>query len=154
MKNSSIVDTRLQYDSKSIDITIGTKLLEITMDSALQWKAHIALLSMKVNVACYALRTLKHTMSQQVSDMVYFSYFHSIMSYGIIFLGASPHCTNIFKLPKKEKEKKRKEKKRKEKKRKEKKRKEKKRKEKKRKEKEKKKNYYKYWKNGVMYGAV
>jgi hypothetical protein len=70
------------------------------MDSTLQWKAHIDLLSTKLNAACYALRTLKHTMSQQVLVMVYFCYFHSVMSYGITFWGASPHCTNIFKLKK------------------------------------------------------
>jgi hypothetical protein len=71
------------------------------MGSTLQWKAHIDLLSMKLNAAGYALRTLKHTMSQQILVMVYFSYFHSIMSYGKIFWGASPHRTNIFKLEKK-----------------------------------------------------
>jgi hypothetical protein len=32
--------------------------------------------------------------------MVYFAYSHSIMSYGIIFWGASPHSINIFRLQK------------------------------------------------------
>jgi len=32
--------------------------------------------------------------------MVYFSYFHSIMSYGIIFWGNSHHSVNIFKIQK------------------------------------------------------
>jgi hypothetical protein len=30
--------------------------------------------------------------------MVYFFYFHLIMSYGIIFWGAAPHSINIFRL--------------------------------------------------------
>jgi len=66
------------------------------MDSTLQWEAHIDSLLMKINAACYAWRTLKPIMSQQVLVMVYISYFHSIMSYGIIFWGASPHSINIF----------------------------------------------------------
>jgi hypothetical protein len=75
------------------------------MDSTLQWKVHIDLLSTELNAACYALRTLKHKMSQQVLFMVYFYYFHSIMSYGIIFWGASTHCTNTFQKKQKTKEK-------------------------------------------------
>jgi hypothetical protein len=84
-KNSSILDTKLKYDTKSSDIKFGTKFLGIRMDSTLQWKAHIDLLSMKLNATCYALRTIKHTLSQQVLVMVYFSYSHSITSYGITF---------------------------------------------------------------------
>jgi hypothetical protein len=71
------------------------------VDSTLQWKAHIDLLLVKLNAACYGLRTLKPIVSQQVLVMVYFAYFHSIMSYDIIFWGSSPHCTNIFRLQKK-----------------------------------------------------
>jgi hypothetical protein len=108
------LDNELEYDTRSIDIKIGTKFLGIMMDSTLQWKAHIDLLSTKLNDTCYAL-----TMSPKILVMVYFSYFHSIMSYGITAWGASPHCTNIFKLQKKTS-----------------------------------KHYYKYWKNGAMYGAV
>ena len=35
-----------------------------------------------------------------VLRMVYFSYFHSIMSYSTIFWGNSPHSINIFKIQK------------------------------------------------------
>jgi len=36
------------------------------MDSTLQWKAHIDSLLMKLNAACYVLRTLVPIMSQQM----------------------------------------------------------------------------------------
>ena len=39
-------------------------------------------------------------MSPEVLRMIYFSYFHSIMSYGIIFWGNSHHSNNIFKIQK------------------------------------------------------
>jgi hypothetical protein len=68
------------------------------MDTTLQWKSHIDLLLTKQNATCYDIRTLKYTVSQLVLFTVYFPYFHPIMSYGIIFWGASPHCNNIFKL--------------------------------------------------------
>jgi len=57
----------------------------------LQWKALIDSLLMKLNGACYALRTLELIMSQQVLIMVHFSYLYLMMSHGIIFWGASPH---------------------------------------------------------------
>ena len=42
-------------------------------------------LSAKLNKACYAIRAIKPYMSPSVLKTVYFSYFHSVMSYGIIF---------------------------------------------------------------------
>ena len=40
-------------------------------------------------------------MSSNVLRTVYFSYFHSVMSYGIIVWGNSNFCNNIFKIQKK-----------------------------------------------------
>ena len=71
------------------------------MDGTLQWQAHIHSLLLKFNATCYALRTVKLIMSQQILVTVYVSYFHLIMSYGIIFWGASPHNINICRLQKK-----------------------------------------------------
>jgi hypothetical protein len=97
--NSLSLDVIFEYN-KSIDTKLDTKFIGITVDSTLQWKAHIDSLLIKLNAACYALRTLKSIVSQQVLVVVYFAYFHSIMSYGIIFWGSSPHCINIFRLQK------------------------------------------------------
>jgi len=70
------------------------------MYSTLHWKAHTESILMIPIAAYYALRTPKLIMLQQVLVMVYFSAFHSVMSYGIIFWGASPHSINIFRLQK------------------------------------------------------
>ena len=75
----------------------STKFLGITIDSILSWKVHILDLTSKLNKACYAIRTIKPFMSPNVLKTVYFSYFHSIMSYGI-FWGNSNFCNNIFKI--------------------------------------------------------
>ena len=66
----------------------------------LSWKDHIADLTSKLNKACYAIRTIKPFMTFNVLRTVYFFYFHSVMSYGIIFWGNSHLSTNIFKIQK------------------------------------------------------
>jgi len=48
--------------------------------------------------ACYAVRYVKHFMSKDTLRTIYFSYFHSILSYGIIFWGNSAYRSNIFKI--------------------------------------------------------
>jgi hypothetical protein len=53
-----------------------------------------------LSAACYALRPFKPYMSQEVLKMVYYAYFHSDMSYGIIFWGNSTDSTKIFKIQK------------------------------------------------------
>ena len=37
------------------------------------------------------LRSVKPFISQETLNMVYYVYFHSIMNYGLIFWGNSPH---------------------------------------------------------------
>jgi hypothetical protein len=54
-----------------------------------------------LKAACYALRSVKHYMSQEVMKMVYCAYFHSILSYGKIFWGNSTDKIKIFKMKKK-----------------------------------------------------
>ena len=43
---------------------------------------------------------VKHFVSQETLRTIYFSYFHSILSYGIIFWGNSAYSSNIFKIQK------------------------------------------------------
>jgi len=63
----------------------------------LNWKCHI---TSRPNKACYAIRSIKPFMSLDVLRSTYFSYVHSIVSYGIIFWGNSSHNDEIFKIQK------------------------------------------------------
>lgn len=78
----------------------STKFLGLLLDSSLSWKAHITELSSKQNKACYAIRATKPIMSLRALRTIYFSYFHSLMSYGVIFWGNSHIANDIFKIRK------------------------------------------------------
>ena len=70
------------------------------MDVSLSWKDNIAALTSKLNKACYAVRSMKPLLSIDILRMIYFSYAHSLMSYGIIFGGNTHSNKNIFKMQK------------------------------------------------------
>ena len=78
----------------------STKFLGLTIDSTLLWKDHVVELTTKLNKACFAIRTIKTFRSFNVLRTVYFSYFHTLLSYGIIFWGNSRLNANIFKIQK------------------------------------------------------
>jgi hypothetical protein len=71
------------------------------IDDALTWKNHIDLLIKKLSKACYVIRNMKPYMSTSALKAIYHAFFHSLMSYGIIFWGNSSHSLNIFLLQKK-----------------------------------------------------
>jgi len=64
------------------------------------WEYNVDQLLPELSTACYAIRVVKLFMTQETFMMVYYAYFHSIMNYGIIFRGNSPHSTNTFRLQK------------------------------------------------------
>jgi hypothetical protein len=78
----------------------NTNFLGIILDNRLHWKKHTDAQIIKLNAACYAIRTLNHMVPQETLLMINFSYFHSIMSYDINFLGSSPCSITIFRLKK------------------------------------------------------
>ena len=78
----------------------STKFLGLIIDSTLSWSDQIAALTSKLNKACYAIRAVKSCISPDVLRTIYFSYVHSVISYGIIFWGNSHLSTNIFKIQK------------------------------------------------------
>jgi hypothetical protein len=73
-----------------------TKFLVITIGNALYCKSHLNQLIPKLNTACYAVRTVKSIMSQNVLVTVYNAYFHSIKSYSVIFWSSSAYSSKIF----------------------------------------------------------
>jgi hypothetical protein len=79
------------YENRQIAKTQNIKFLGIIIDSNLSWKQHIDDIIPKLNKARFAIRSVKPFMSLEVMRLIYFSYFHPVLSYGIIFWGNSVH---------------------------------------------------------------
>ena len=99
-KNQNVMKIQIVASNTIITNMNSTKFLGITTDSSVSWKEHISDLTSILNKACYAIRAIKPLLSLNVLRIIYFSYFHSIMSYGIIFWGNSHLANNIFKIQK------------------------------------------------------
>ena len=52
----------------------------------------------KLSTAFYAIRYVRHFMSQDKLRIIYFSYFHFILTYGIILWGNSAYRYNSVKI--------------------------------------------------------
>jgi hypothetical protein len=58
------------------------------------------MLASKLNKACFIARTIRPFLSLNSLKIIYHAYFHSVITYGLIFWGTSSHSKNIFKLQK------------------------------------------------------
>jgi hypothetical protein len=61
---------------------------------------HIDSILPKLCSACFAMRSVKPYVSQQMLKMIYYSYFHSIVSYGIMFWDHSASSIRVYRLQK------------------------------------------------------
>jgi hypothetical protein len=62
---------------------------------------HIEAMVPKLNAATFAMRVVQPFLSLDSLKLMYHSYFHLILSNGIIFWGNTPHSNVIFKMQKK-----------------------------------------------------
>jgi hypothetical protein len=70
------------------------------MNNTLSWNNHIDLVVKKLSKTCYIIRNAKTYISAPSLKMISYAFFHSVMSYGIIFWGNSWHSSIIFILQK------------------------------------------------------
>jgi cytosine/uracil/thiamine/allantoin permease len=76
------------------------KFLGLTLNNTFSWRTHIHTIIPKLSSASFALRVVKPFLSQDSMKMVYYSYFHSVMTYVLIFWGISHYRNIIFRLQK------------------------------------------------------
>ena len=93
------MNIKLSCDNKLIKETKNTKFLDLDIDSSWSLKNRIDQM-IKLSRACYAIRYVKYFMSLDTLRTIYFSYFHSILLYDIIFWGNFAYSSNIFKIQK------------------------------------------------------
>lgn len=79
----------------------SVKLLGITIDDKLTWSIHVAQISGKLSSTIFLLRQLRKIVNFATLKTVYFSLFHSQISYGVILWGGSSAAIDIFRIQKK-----------------------------------------------------
>jgi len=70
------------------------------IDNRMNWKNHIEQILPKLSAACFSIRNLIPILNLDILHMVYFSYFHLVLQYGIIFWENSTCAHQVFKLQK------------------------------------------------------
>jgi hypothetical protein len=83
--------------NNQITSSTNTKFLGSTIEETLSWKSHINEIMLRLSSACYVIRVITPLMTEDTLKIIYHSCVHSIITYGIIFGGNSPHSTHVFK---------------------------------------------------------
>jgi hypothetical protein len=96
LEKQTCFNLNIDYDDKSIEEMEATKFLGLQIDNNLHWKTHIQYIMPKLSSACFAMRKITSLMKTETLKLVYFAYFHSIMSYGIIWGGNSTDSKKGF----------------------------------------------------------
>jgi len=86
------------YSNMFIANTSNTKFLGLVITNSLSWMDHITQLTPKLCKTCYVLTCIRPFMSQDTLKSVYYSYFHSPVSYGIIFWCNSSNSLHVSQL--------------------------------------------------------
>jgi hypothetical protein len=100
-KSTWTSDIQITYGDKQISIVNETKFLVLFINNNLSWKTYIECIKSKLSLACYAVSSVKPFLTINTLQMIYYSYFHSVMTYGLLFCGNSPDSIKIFRLQKK-----------------------------------------------------
>ncbi|CAH2094398.1 unnamed protein product [Euphydryas editha] len=94
------VNMQPELNGDKLNLVNSMVFLGITIDSKLQWGPHICRLADKLSSAAYAVKRIRLLTDVDTARLVYFSYFHSIMSYGILLWGNAANINTIFILQK------------------------------------------------------
>jgi hypothetical protein len=88
------------HKDKYIEEAVCLKFLGLQSDNHLNWKNHIDQIIHKLSAACHMVRQMYYICNNDILRSIYFAYFHSVASYGIIWGGNSSHSKKIFTLQK------------------------------------------------------
>ena len=99
-KSLNYLDINITYENNYITKVNGLKFMGLNINNALSWKTHIDKILHKLSSACFAMRLVKTFVSQQMLKVIYYSHFHPIISYGIIFWGNSAPSSRVFRMQK------------------------------------------------------
>jgi len=90
----------VSYKDKYRLEAVNLNFLGTQINNELNWRNHIDQIIPKLSITCYMLRQMYHICNNDLLRSIYFAYFHSIVSYGIILWGISSCSRKIFTLHK------------------------------------------------------
>lgn len=91
----------LKIDDTQIEEVNEFKLLGVTIDSGMNWKAHIQVTKTKLTKLLYALKTVKMNSNHESALSIYFANIYSCLRYGVVLWGASTDANQLFIMQKK-----------------------------------------------------
>ena len=87
--------TEIEYEDEQINIANETKFLGPYINNNLSWKTHIEIIKNNLSSAFYVMRLVKPYVTTDTLKVIYYSFFHSIMSYGL-YSGGTPQTVLRF----------------------------------------------------------
>jgi hypothetical protein len=87
------------YDT-TINYVDHSKLLAVWLDQNLKWSIHTQKLANKLSKICFGLQVVTRVPGPEIARTLYYVYFRSLLSYGLIFWGKSANAKLIFRLQK------------------------------------------------------
>jgi exonuclease III len=97
----NVLTGNLEIEDDSFEFKEYTKFLGIYIDQNLRWTVHTDYLRKKLPSIIFAINELRNTVDLPTLKVLYYSNFHSFLTYGIIFWGNSIDFNHIFILQKK-----------------------------------------------------
>ena len=98
-KNNPTHNITIVCNDNLITVAPTIKFLGLYIHDSINW-SYIEHIIPKLSSACYIMRSIKPFMSFNTLKTIYYSYFNTIMSYGLPFWGNSPHSIKIFRMQK------------------------------------------------------
>jgi hypothetical protein len=94
IKHSSRNVMNINTNNKIIN-TSAVKFLEIIINNTLSWKSYMNMITSKLSQVYYIVRAVKLFLPLDTLKIIYYAYFHSVMTCGVIFWGNS-HTVTLF----------------------------------------------------------
>jgi hypothetical protein len=99
-KSKFTSDIQIKYEGKQISMANETKFLGLFININLSWKTHIECITSKLSSACYAMRSVNPYVTINTLKMIYYSYFHSVMTLWFVVQGEFPRQYKDFQVAK------------------------------------------------------
>jgi hypothetical protein len=84
-KSNSLIEMDIRDVNELMTSSKQAKLLGLTINSTLTGETHVENVINKLCTACYMIRNRRPFVSINTLKIIYYSYFHSLMTYSLIF---------------------------------------------------------------------